>query len=74
MLAFAVLFTATQALFSNIFNLLMILSSAAGWFSFYDSIPEPALRIWIFYVERRVIPFIITLLIFIRLSKIYRTR
>ena len=78
MLSFAVLFTATQALFSEMFNLLMILSSAAGWFDFYDLndlsdlLPTIMMRIWVTYAIELVFPFILALLIFIRLSRICR--
>ena len=73
-IAFIVLYFAIETLFSTLFLLLVTLADAVGWFDFYDIFSSLTTINFVLSGIRLVPPIGIALLIFMRLSKIYRTR
>ena len=74
--AFALVFLVVYAIFemivSNLFSFLVVLPAAVGWYDLLEVIPNSRSLGVIFFLAKFPLPILLTLVVLMRMNKIYR--
>ena len=71
-LVFLVIYAIFEMIISNMFSFLVVLPAATGWYDLLEVIPNSRSLGVILFLAKFPLPIVLTLVVFIRISQIYR--